>query len=338
MDGAVRTADGRGGESPPRDGGALLRFGGWQSRTLLASFVVVNLVIAVLAGGPAMHDGRGLGALLLLTLAAALAVLSPRDPLERWRVLTIIGLIVIATCFMLEQLRITGPGGFLNWNYNASNFILFALALRGRIRWAWIGLAVVAAITLSWSLIATHALWQGIYVLYGEVGALLAGTFFAVVLRAAANEVVTLQEVRRQRIGEEHLRAETERERAAQLALVRKRVIPVLTTIASGEVSAAQRQEHRLLEAVLRDEIRGVRLAVEPLASAVRAARARGTDVVLLDDADEVTLAWSDLEWAADAIAELDRDRITVRLSGDLPVITIATDDGVVVHRRIEGH
>jgi hypothetical protein len=108
--------------------------------------------------------------------------------------------------------------------------------------------------------------------------------------------------------------------------------------IASGDVSSAQRQEHRLLEAVLRDEIRGARLTVEPLASAVRAARARGIDVVLLDDADEVTLAWSDLEWASDVIADIDRDRITVRLSGDLPVITIATDDGDVVHRRIDGH
>jgi len=88
---------------------------------------------------------------------------------------------------------------------------------------------------------------------------------------------------------------------------------------------------------VLRDEIRGARLAVEPLASAVRAARGRGIDVVLLDDADAVTLAWSDLEWAADVIADIDGDRITVRLSGDLPTITIATSDGDVAHRRIEG-
>jgi hypothetical protein len=298
----------------------------------------VNLVIALLAGGPAMRDGVGMATLVLLACAAGLAVLSRIDPLDLWRVGTIIGLVVVSTLLMLEQLRTSGPGGYLNWNYNAGNFILFAVAMRGRIGWAWIGLAIVVAITMTWSLIATHGLWQGFYLVYGEVGALLAGTFFAVVLRTAATRVTTLQAVRRQRVGEEHLRAETERERAAQLALVRQRVIPVLTTIASGDVSSAQRQEHRLLEAVLRDEIRGARLTVEPLASAVRAARARGIDVVLLDDADEVTLAWSDLEWASDVIADIDRDRITVRLSGDLPVITIATDDGDVVHRRIDGH
>jgi len=234
--------------NPPADdslspeGGAVLRFGGWQSKVLLGRFVVVNLLIAFLASGPAMADGRGMGALLLLTAAAALAMLTPRDPLELWRVLTIIGLIVVCTLVMLEQLRLTGPGGFLNWNLNASNFILFAVALRGRIGWAWIGLAVISAIISSWSLIATHALVQAFYLIYGEVGALLAGTFFAVLLRRVANQVMTLQAVRRQRVGEEHLRAETERERAAQLALVRKRVMPVLAAIASGEVSSAQRQ------------------------------------------------------------------------------------------------
>ena len=321
-----------------RDDGTLLRFAGWPGWTLLGSFVGVNLVIAVLAGGPAMRDGHGLATLALLTVAAALAVLPKRHPLDLWRVLTIIGLIVVGTLLMLEQVRTSGAGGFLNWNYNASNFILFGVAMRGRIGWAWIGLAVVCVITGTWSLIATSALWQAFYLIYGEVGALLAGTFFAVVLRTAANRVMTLQSVRRQRVGEEHLRAESERERAVQLALVRQRVIPVLTTIAAGPVSSAQRQEHRLLEAVLRDEIRGARLAVEPLTSAVRAARGRGIDVVLLDDADDVTLVWGDLEWAADVIADIDRDRITVRLSGDPAVITVATVDGDVVHREIKKH
>lgn len=320
-----------------RDGGALLSFDGWPGWTLLGSFFGLNLTLAMLAGGPAMRDGHGAAALMLLTGAAALAVLSGRDPLDLWRVLTIIGLIVVSTLLMLEQMRTTGPGGFLNWNYNASNFILFAVALRGRIAWAWIGLAAVSVITGTWSLLATHSLWQGFYSIYGEVGALLAGTFFAVVLRTAANGVMTLQAIRRQRVGEEYLRAETERERAVQLALVRQRVIPVLTAIAGGQVSSAQRQDHGLLEAVLRDEIRGARLTVEPLASSVRAARARGIDVVLLDDADEVALAWSDLEWAADVIADIDGERITVRLSGDPAVITIATVDGEVVHRPIQG-
>ncbi len=324
-------------ETTPNEAGALLRFGGWAGWTLLASFVVVNVVIAVLAGGPAMGDGHAWAALVLLTAAAALAVLARRDPLDLWRVLAIIAIIFVSTILMLEQVLLTGPGGYLNWNYNAANFILFALALRGRIGWAWIGLAVGTAITCIWSLLATHALYQGFYLIYGEIGALLAGTFFAIVLRTAANRVVTMQSVQRRRVGEEHLRAETERERAAQLALVRHRVIPVLTTIAAGRVSSAQRQEHRLLEAVLRDEIRGTRLAVEPLASAVRAARSRGIDVVLLDDADDVLLAWDDLEWAADVVADVDRNRITVRLSGDPAVITVATVDGDVVHRQIAG-
>jgi len=326
-----------GSDAQPHDGGTLLGFRGWPGWILLGTFVAINLVIALLAGGPALRDGHMIATLVILTAAGALTVLSERHPLDLWRVWTIIGLIVVCTFLMLEQVLPAGPGGFRNWNYNASNFILFGVALRGRISWAWIGLAVVCAITWTWSLVLTENLWQGIFLTYGEVGALLAGTFFAIVLRTAANRVMALQSIRRQRVGDEHLRAASERERAVQLALVRRRVIPVLITIADGQVSSMQRQEHRLLEAVLRDEIRGARLAVEPLTSAVRAARSRGIDVVLLDDADDVTLAWGDLEWAADVVADIVIDRITVRLSGDPTVLTVATVDGAVVHRQITG-
>lgn len=316
-------------------GGTPLSFGGWPGWTLLGSFTGVNLVIAVLAGGPAMRDGHGYAALVLLTVAAALTVRPRRYPLDLGWVLTVMALIIVCTLLMLEQVRMSPPDGFVSWNYNATNFVLFGVALRGRIGWAWIGITIVCAITWTWSVIVTHGLWRGVSLTYGEIGSLLAGTFFAIVLRTAANRVVALQAVRRQLMGEEHLRAEGERERAAQLALVRRRVIPVLTTIAGGKVTSLQRQEHRLLEAVLRDEIRGTRLAVEPLAAAVRAARGRGIDVVLLDDAEEASVAWNDLEWAADVVADIDDDRITVRLSGEPAVITVATGDGDVVHREV---
>lgn len=317
------------------DGASPLTFRGWPGWTLLGTFVGVNAVIAALAGGPAMRDGQGVLALILLTGAGAIAVLSGDRTFDLKRVLAVIGLIAVSTLLMLEQLLVSGASGFLNWNYNAANFILFAVALRGRIAWAWIGLGVVSAITLTWSQVVTGGPWQGIFVVYGEVGSLLAGTFFAVVLRTATRRVRTLQRVRRQLVGQEHMLAETEQQRAAQLMLVRQRVIPVLTSIAEGRLNATQRREHRLLEAALRDEIRGARLAAEPLASAVRAARARGIDVVLLDDADEVRLEWDDLEWAADVIADIVRDSVTLRLSGDPVVITIATVDGSVVHRQI---
>ncbi|MFC5501046.1 hypothetical protein ACFPJ4_02200 [Lysinimonas soli] len=322
-------------DSRPLQRGTPLDFAGWPAWVVLAAFTAVNTIIAVLAGGPAMRDGHGVGALALLTGAAALTVLPRRHPLAlRW-VLLVIALVAACTVLMLEQIPVNGADGFRSWNYNASNFVWFGVALLGRIRWAWIGMAVVCAITWTWSLVVTHGLWSGLSPTYGEIGALLAGTFFAVILRRAADDVMTLQAVRRQRVGEEQLRAESERERATQLALVRRRVLPVLTTIASGSSTSAQRQEHRLLEAVLRDEIRGTRLAVEPLAAAVRAARGRGTDVSLLDDAEEATVAWGDLEWAADVVAGIDDDRITVRLSGNPAVLTVATGDGEVLHREV---
>ena len=69
-------------------------------------FVALNVVIASLAGGPAMRDGRAILTLVLLSGAAALAVLSGDRVFALWRVLVILGVIVVCTLLMLEQVRV----------------------------------------------------------------------------------------------------------------------------------------------------------------------------------------------------------------------------------------
>ncbi len=72
-----------------------------------------------------------------------------------------------------------------------------------------------------------------------------------------------------------------EQERRRRLDQTGKRALPMLRDIilAGGELSDAQRIESRVLEAGLRDEIRGRRLLNDRVRNSVLAARRRGTAV-----------------------------------------------------------
>ena len=74
-------------------------------------------------------------------------------------------------------------------------------------------------------------------------------------------------------------------ERDRQLARLDKVARPILERIAEGaELTAAEREQCRLLEAELRDGLRAPQLVTDELSSAARGARSRGVEVVLLDD------------------------------------------------------
>jgi hypothetical protein len=75
-------------------------------------------------------------------------------------------------------------------------------------------------------------------------------------------------------------------ERRRRLDQTAVRALPMLREIilSGGELSEAQRVESRVLEAGLRDEIRGRRLLDDRVRESVLAARRRGTTVSLLDE------------------------------------------------------
>jgi hypothetical protein len=95
--------------------------------------------------------------------------------------------------------------------------------------------------------------------------------------------------------------------------------LPALNLIAAlgGNLNEAQRREALLLEAGLRDEIRGANLLTDPMRAAIKAARLRGIEVLVMDEGgldclkeDERTTL---LNKAAESIAVVEAGRLTIR-------------------------
>ena len=120
-------------------------------------------------------------------------------------------------------------------------------------------------------------------------------------------------------------------EREAQLARVNTLAQPALELLGRGDpTTTADRAEFLIVEASLRDAIRGRSLFIEPLITACRAARSRGVEVSLLDDrADRASSALPEL--AAAVARELDTvpsGRFTARVlpAGRADLATIFID------------
>jgi hypothetical protein len=211
---------------------------------------------------------------------------------------------------------------------------MFMLALRGRFWWGAIGLVAMALLTIHWTFTTTGDWWHGFDLTYRQLATYLAGGFFAIWLRRTARQISEFQHTERRRIAAEQSRDAAAVERRRQLDRVRQLAGPALAEIAEGAGPAAARLEHRLLEAELRDQIRGRSLATGVLPRAARAARARGADIALLDDLRSEAVPAEFLEsavaWAAERISTVSAGSATVRLAlaDGIRVVTFATGDG----------
>jgi len=323
-----------------RDIGVLLGLGGLGMRLLFVLFAVTTAALAVL-GGDVPEDWIETLGLLGFILAAGVVSWPARYPMSAARTVLVIALVVASTAVVNARLDSTGELGFATWDLGAGSFILFTLALRGRIAASWIGMILVCVVTALWSVAATGTPSRGILLVYGQASSLAAGTFFAVLLRSTATRIIAFQEVERRRVGQEQLRQALDRERKARLVELRKLVEGPLHTIAEGRVTDAQRDQFRLLEATLRDGIRAKGLQREPLSTAVRDARMRGSDVVLLDDlgasATQPDIGAAAAKWAAGRVAAAPNGSITVRLSleGSEPVISVVTEGALPQSRKV---
>jgi hypothetical protein len=103
----------------------------------------------------------------------------------------------------------------------------------------------------------------------------------------------------------------------------------------NGKLTDSEKSEARLLEAALRDEIRGRELINDEVRSAARAARKRGVEVVILDEGgvDQMSPAEKSeiLGKVCASINEVEQGRITLRAPvGEAWRVTlVATRPGV---------
>ncbi|GAB4584712.1 hypothetical protein [Nocardia sp. IFM 10818] len=232
--------------------------------------------------GAAPQWAAFLGMALMLS-AAAVVVAMPVDPLPLPVAFFAASAGPIATGLVL----VTSTPEHAHhsvWSAFASSYVFAVLVLRGRVRTAWAGVLAVAAVLVLASLdsqIHSRAMIGSLV----PIGTVAAISVFAAVMRPMQRSLRLLREEAMLRAAAEATMAAADSERTRQLARLDRVARDILERIADGaELSAAEREECRLLEAELRDGLRAPQLVTDELSDAARGARSRGVEVVLLDD------------------------------------------------------
>ena len=217
----------------------------------------------------------------LAILAATLNIRDTREMSNRlaWVNIAVCALIPIAIQSQLDPSHLTD---YATWYVLGVGTILATTAVRGRLAQAWIGLVI---------LVIEIAIWGGVASLAstGLPGVLsLMVTGHAVSL-GVSRAVKNTQELNRKAALTVIETASIEAAGQVRSKLLEKTLrtaLPALNLIAAlgGNLDADQKREALLLEAGLRDEIRGESLLNDEVRQAIKDARNRGVEVLVLDE------------------------------------------------------
>ncbi|MGV9677519.1 hypothetical protein ACWDSJ_19785 [Nocardia sp. NPDC003482] len=244
---------------------------------VILELTIVLYMLGNLATAPAV---AALTATAVLATAGALVLAVPVDPLPLPVTAFVAACAPVASALTMSN---TGTHHML-WTTFASSYVLAVLVLRGRMGWAWLGVAGVAAVIVVWGARIGQSAGTIVAPIV-PVGTVVAISAFAVIMRPTQQSLRRLREEATIRAAAEATMAAAEGERVRQLGRLDRVARPILERIAEGaDLTVAEREECRLLEAELRDGLRAPQLVTDELSGAARGARARGVEVVLLDD------------------------------------------------------
>lgn len=231
-----------------------------------------------------------------------------------------VGAVALLTCvavpvLVTSQLDPSVNNGYATWHVASVGTLLTIIAVRGHAVMAWLGVVF---------LVVQSLLWGGLVVSVeiGVTGSVMWVAVATVLTRSLARldlDAADLGAAERKAAAWQAAQLAHESERRVRLTQTNQRAMPVLRNIilTGGDLNEAERDEARVLEAGLRDEIRGRRLLNDEVRSAALAARRRGMTISLLDEGtiDDLDEAERErvLGTVATAIATTDAERMIVR-------------------------
>ncbi|WP_459547171.1 hypothetical protein [Nocardia sp. X0981] len=260
---------------------ALLGMRGRPGRVFAGGLVVTIALYMV----PPFRDVPNAQAVLAFTAvlaAAAILMLVPGDPLS-WPATALV-LVAGPLAVVLTHLNIAEDALRQPWAAFAFSYVLGVLVLRDRIGAAWLGVVAVA-VTIAAVVLVLDIAIGSLYVLIAALATVAGASVCALILRPMQRSLRLLHEETAMRAAAEAAIAAEQAERVRQLERLDEVARPMLERIARGdELSARERAQCWLLEAELRDGLRAPQLVTDELSRAARGARARGVEVLLLDD------------------------------------------------------
>jgi hypothetical protein len=218
--------------------------------------------------------------------------------------LAVVNLLVAIAIPQLVQVAIdvTATGSQSSWYVTGVGALMAVTAIRGHAAISWVGMAIMALYVLTW----------------GGIGSLfdtgLAGALALVVAAHAISYSLDRSEIETKQYLQKSIEIQalsaadsvTRQERSRRFSETLEVAYPLLKKISRGEINQESRLEAKMLEAQLRDAIRGRNLINEKLRASIYSARQRGIEVTVLD------------EGGLDSITNLARDQIRNRLATEL--------------------
>ncbi|AJW41862.1 hypothetical protein NY08_3855 [Rhodococcus sp. B7740] len=280
-------------------------------------------------------------AVLALSAAVILLLRAPGDPpsLRSTVLMTLSGPVAAALVFTVVPVPLNGS--LQTWPLGMPLVIYTFMCVRGRTLAAWVGLTLTMSVAIGWAVVTGQGFLYGLSFSAINIAPLLMSTFFAFTIRPLAAAIFELRRQSTVRIASQAAAAAVLEERDARLASLDALARPLLQRIADGpDPTDEEILACRLLEAELRDTLRARGLVRPDLARAARSARARGVEVMLLDDRSPNALDDDARERivaaASSALDAAEAGAVTVRLlpPGRPVAATILLDDlGDGAHR-----
>lgn len=214
-----------------------------------------------------------------------------------------LNLIIAATIslVLVQLIPFESLEGYETWHVGGVGTLMALTAIRSHRLQAVLGMALMTALTIAWggytTIFTVGLIGSWIWLAVGI------GSSYGIQSSSKAAEDFFEKSIETAKSTEASTAARAARQQRIDATL--KGSLPMLTKIwtKNGLLSDAEKKKARLLEAKLRDEIRGRKLVSPKLVDAIEIARKRGVEVQLLDDGGLVGLSDEEINSLTDRIA-----------------------------------
>lgn len=249
---------------------------------IIGALLVLNPPVTALIGFERYNNELlALAAILLYLVAAFISVFYYRNrnmpPLLAWINLLVV---VIVPQLVHQAIDIARADSQTSWYVSGIGALLAVTAIRGQQAVSWIGASVLSLEVLVWG--GTDTLFNS--GLAGALSLIFAANVLAFALARIEAETQAYLDKAIEIEAAAAVESATRAERSRRLSETLKISYPLLQKIAAGQFDEHTKNEAKLLEAELRDGIRGRELVDDQLKASIRSARIRGVEVVVLDE------------------------------------------------------
>jgi hypothetical protein len=292
----------------------------WLLLVLGALFSAYHVILGVYSLDAPRSPWPALAALVLYSAATVMSLWpAKRVRMPDWLAAFNLAVSIVLPLLVTSQLDPEAENGYATWYVAAVGTLMTITAARRQLVAAWLGVIALAVQTVIWA----GPLALGGLGVIGSIVWVGIAHMLTTALASAARETRRYAQAEREAAAWQAAQDAHLFEGRMRLAQTNRIAAPMLRRIAdrNGDLTDVQRVECRMLEAAIRDEIRGRMLLTDAVRAEVQRARERGATVTLLDeggidDLDEPTRDRV-LSRLAEAVARSRADRIIARTAAE---------------------